>query len=632
MGGEKPEPASLRLASSDAWLGAVVLLVFGFAFVPIPPWLLDALLVSSLALATLTLLAALWAKETKQLHAFPVLLLLCTAYRLAINIASTRLILADGYAGQVIDAFAGLVIADDLAVGAAIFSVITLAQFLVVTRGAERTAEVAARFSLDAMPAQQLAIDAERRSGSIASHEAQAQSYALQREAQFYGSMDGSMRFVKGDAIVGILITLLNLFAGCALGITRNAMPWQESLFLFGKLSIGDGLASQVPALLISTAAALVVTRPRDAENPTSLSASLMTTVVGSAAPLACVGVLLLVLGSIPGLPFVPFAATGFATLVAALWLWWRAGATDESDARDSDSTRSLIIYLPPSGMLRMRFDPRERRRVHDTWRLLSDALHEDLGFRLPPPRWKKDTSLEPHTLSCSIQGLSHHVVQRRRPSSALQAISPALRVALREHAEHFLSVRETERLLMRFAVLQPGLAKEISRSVPSTLRITRILRGLLREQVAITPLAVILEALLRPDGQEVSLLQQISDARVALGPYLLRPYLSSDGSMPYLRLDPLVESELLRLCRREGPEPSLDLNPNFRRDLLESVRWAREQYGVSPILVPAQIRSELARLLTPEVEPVAVLSWDEVPARASMVFLAEVPLSRPEA
>ena len=256
---------------SDAALAALVLAMVGMMIIPLPTWLLDILIATNVSLAVLMMLVAMYISSGLQFTAFPTILLVTTLYRLALNVSSTRLILLQADAGEVINAFGNFVVQGNYVVGAVVFLILTLIQFLVIAKGSERVAEVGARFTLDAMPGKQMSIDAELRSGAIGQDEARGKRELLQRESQFYGAMDGAMKFVKGDAIASIVVTVINILGGLTIGVAMRNMSAADAIRVYGLLTIGDGLVSQIPALLISTAAGLVVTRVASEEADASL-------------------------------------------------------------------------------------------------------------------------------------------------------------------------------------------------------------------------------------------------------------------------------------------------------------------------------------------------------------------------
>ncbi len=292
----------------DVVLAIVVAAVVGMMILPLPSVVLDVLLATNLAVAALVLVATLMSERPLAMSTFPSLLLMTTLFRLALNVSTTRMILSKGDAGTVVKAFGEFVVRGDLVVGLVIFLVITLVQLLVIGKGAERVAEVGARFTLDAMPGKQMSIDAALRSGALTDEDAQARRVELGREAQFYGAMDGAMKFVKGDAIAGLVITALNLVAGMVLGVTRDHLELRGSLDIYSILTVGDGLVSQIPALLITLAAGILTTRVDGRSAQNDLAANLRDELLARPKVLLVGAGFALALGAIPGLPFAPFA------------------------------------------------------------------------------------------------------------------------------------------------------------------------------------------------------------------------------------------------------------------------------------------------------------------------------------
>src|SRR5687767_4113564 len=305
----------LLLKQGDLWLilgifGTVLLLIF-----PVPPLLLDLLLSLSIALSLLILLVILYVEEPADFSGFPTLLLFITLFRLALNVASTRLILLDGYAGHVIEAFGNFVVRGNYIVGLVVFFILVLINFIVITKGAGRIAEVAARFTLDAMPGKQMAIDAELSAGVITESEARTRRKKVEQEADFYGAMDGASKFVRGDAIAAILITLINVLGGFAIGVMQRGLSVTESLQRFTLLSIGDGLVSQVPALITSMAAGLLVTRAAAKNN---LGQELRNQLLLYPRALTILSAMMGVMAFLPGLPTVPFLVLAVCTGLVA--------------------------------------------------------------------------------------------------------------------------------------------------------------------------------------------------------------------------------------------------------------------------------------------------------------------------
>jgi type III secretion protein V len=302
--------------TSDVVMAVIMAMIIGAMIVPMPSWLLDVGIAMNLAAALSLLVAALYAKDALAVASFPTLLLVTTLFRLAMNVSSTRLALSEGHAGDIIQAFGEFVVNGDYVVGAVVFAILTLVQFLVVAKGAERVAEVSARFTLDAMPGKQMSIDADLRAGAINQDQARARRRSLERESQLFGSMDGAMKFVKGDVIAGLIITLINLIGGTTIGVLQGGMTMGEAASTYALISIGDGLVSQIPSLCIAIAAGLIVTRVSSESDESSLGADIGSQFFGRFKALFVVAGLCLALAVIPGMPHVTFVviASLFAT------------------------------------------------------------------------------------------------------------------------------------------------------------------------------------------------------------------------------------------------------------------------------------------------------------------------------
>jgi type III secretion protein V len=292
---------------SDILLALLVVGIVGMMIIPLPTLLLDILLTLNITIAVTILLVSIYIPDALKIAVFPTILLITTLFRLGLNISTTRLILLQADAGRVIDAFGNFVVAGNYVVGAVVFLILTIIQFIVIAKGAERVAEVAARFTLDAMPGKQMAIDADLRAGIIDFEEAKRRRQAIERESQLYGSMDGAMKFVKGDAIAGIIITCINIIGGFIIGVLQMKMKLTEALQIYTILTIGDGLVAQIPALIISTSAGMIVTRVASEDRESHLGKDIGKQILAQPKAIAIASGLLLGLGIIPGLPFFPF-------------------------------------------------------------------------------------------------------------------------------------------------------------------------------------------------------------------------------------------------------------------------------------------------------------------------------------
>ncbi len=439
--------------------------------VPLPTGLVDLLLSLSLALALLLLVACLGIRRSADFLAFPALLLFATLTRLALNVQTTRLILSDASAGEVIDAFASLVVRGEMIVGVVIFGIITVVQFLVIARGAERVAEVAARFALDGLPGQQAAIDADLRSGSISAREAGRRRAALGERSRFYGAMDGAIRFVKGDAIAGLVITAINLCGGVAIGMTRGGKGWVESLELYGRLTIGDGLVAQIPALLVSLAAGLLVARvDRDPGSEAPALAWL------DPAMLLVPATLLAGLALVPGMPQGAFGATALGLVVGGLWL----GARVRPPTAQPRRLHVLLgdPTLARSGGLR-RALAELRTRIAGTLNVaVPEFVTEGLDGLAP-------AEVE---LCLGDRSLGRRALGRSDEGEVVLAVHNALMA----HAEVLIDLDDLELSLEVVRSERPAIVREALR-IRTTPELLALLHGLLRERVPVPPLDALL-------------------------------------------------------------------------------------------------------------------------------------------
>jgi type III secretion protein V len=327
----------------DIMLAGAVAAVIGMMIIPVPPFAIDLLLAINLALSALVLVSVLLSDRALAVSTFPALLLLTTLFRLSLNVSTTRLVLSKGDAGHVVQAFGHFVLSGDVVVGMVIFSVITLVQFVVIAKGAERVAEVGARFTLDAMPGKQMSIDAAARQGSLSEEQAQEKREDLSRESQFYGAMDGAMKFIKGDAVAGLIITAINLTGGMIVGTVRFRMSFSEAIDAYCILSVGDALVSQIPALLITLAAGILTTRVASREKNANLGASLKSELFSNTKVLGIASSFSLLLALIPGLPGLPFLTIGVTLAVAATLREARARRTDAAAKRVTEARREAV-------------------------------------------------------------------------------------------------------------------------------------------------------------------------------------------------------------------------------------------------------------------------------------------------
>jgi type III secretion protein V len=409
---------------SDLLLALFVMAVAAMLLVPLPTVLLDLLITFNIACSLLLLLVGLYLPNALALLSFPSLLLLSTLFRLSLNVASTRLILSQGDAGRVIEAFGTFLVQGEVVVGVIIFTIITIVNFIVIARGAGRVSEVAARFALDALPGKQMAIDADLRSGLITALDAQTRREDLRRESQFYGAMDGSMKFVQGDAIAGFFIILTNILGGIYIGVS-NGLSFGDAVHSYTVLTVGDGLVTQIPAILISICAGIVVTRVSSKEDST-LSSDLAAQLFRRPATVFLAGTLLLVIATLPGLPFLPFMAIGAVFIGSAWWLHrssqqqttegYKEGYSPELPAPRralglptglvaQTEWRDSPLVISVDGAVLYRLHRGSSDRFWSWWRELQAGVYHDLGIKIPDPNIVSDERLAAAHYAVSLAG-----------------------------------------------------------------------------------------------------------------------------------------------------------------------------------------------------------------------------------
>jgi type III secretion protein V len=569
--------------------------------IPLPTVIVDLLLSLSLAGAVLLLVAGLRVARAAEFLAFPTLVLLLTLYRLALNVSTTRLILSQADAGRVIDAFADLVVRGDLLVGAVMFAVITAIQYLVIARGAERVAEVAARFALDGMPGQQAAIDADLRAGTIGPREAQSRRAALSERSEFFARMDGVMRWVRGDAIVGLLITAINLLGGMAVGGVRAGLGIGESLSLYGKLAIGDGLLAQIPALLIALAAAVLVARvDRSSEHPSARWLQPSMLVVPA--------VLLGLLAPVPGMPALAFATCAVGLLAIALWIAARDDAEQPSHGTRDPEIR-VRAHVPASATATLSKD------------LAGLRIRCEQALAIPVPR----LVLEPLTASPLAANelelrLGERVLGRGRASSASDdALLLACFHVLMDNAERLVTLERIEAELELVRRRRPTLVRQAMRVVES-VDLLAIVRAFVRERIPVPSMDALLEVLAeRRAFHDVAERRHWPEhAREALADHWLRDLcdgIAALGQPAWIR--PSVDFEQALLARAQPGERGIWLatSPSERAQMLAQLGGSANGDGRRLLLCGSEARPAFASLLAGVRPHVPVLSVGELTA-----------------
>jgi flagellar biosynthesis protein FlhA len=683
-----PAPAAPVKLSGGTFVPIAAVAIVFVMMVPVPAFLLDLLLATSITLAVLVLLSSLQILRPVQFSVFPTLLLLLTLFRLALNLASTRRILLHGNegtaaAGHVIESFGQFVVGGNYVVGFVVFLALIAIQYLVVNHGAVRTAEVAARFTLDALPGKQMAIDADMNAGLIDERAARARRETIAREAEFYGAMDGAARFSQRDALATILITAINIIAGFLIGVFQLGMSLQDALKTYTILTVGDGLVTLIPSLLISVAGGLVVTR---ASSDETIGVDLQRQLFSGRRALMIASCVMLSLTLVPGLPKFSFLLVAAATFVLGYRLPSAAAAAAAS--KEPEVERKPGAQEQLEGLLKLDelsvevgyglialVDEKQRGQMLPRIRSLRRHLAMELGFIVPAIHITDNMRLKPREYVIRLRGVeiargeTHQdwllaisseasppplegiatrepafgVPARWIPSTLREAalsagyavveqtsvIATHLAEVVRRHAHEVLTRQETKRLLDALADTYPKLVEELVPRVLSLGETEKVLQQLLREQVSIRDLPTILETLIDAAATNRNLVSLVESVRQALGRALVQPLLQEDGKLKVVALDPALEDEITRTFDPQAAASrSVALQTGFLRRILDGLRRvAGEQYAVaSPVMLcSTPARFHLRRMLEPFVPRIVVLSPAEIPPVVSVQSMGVV-------
>ncbi|GAB77775.1 flagellar biosynthesis protein FlhA [Austwickia chelonae] len=654
-------------------IGIVVMMV-----VPMPALLLDMLLVFNITLSILIMLVSLAVTKPLDFAIFPALLLIATLFRLAMNLAATRLVLLDGYAGKVIESFGHFVVGGSLVVGMVIFVILMVIQFVVITNGAGRVAEVAARFTLDAMPGKQMAVDADLNSGLIDEDEARRRRKEVAAEADFYGAMDGASKFVKGDAIAAIVITLVNLIGGLIIGVMQRGMAIGDAVSTYSLLSIGDGLVSQIPALLLSISTGLIVTR---ATTENDMGTDLLSQFARQRQAIILAGGAVIAVGLVPGLPKLPFLLIGGLAVLVGLRLP-AAGKEPEQVEVEQELPREPQKDSPMAIAQDMRVEPLELELAYDLIdlvdtssggdlldrvRALRRKLAQEIGIVVPLVRTRDNLDLPPRHYAIRVHGVE--VARGQAPAGMVLAIGDELEglpgmvtkepvfgldakwvpAELREHVAlanatvvdrssvvttHMAEVvrtyaaqllgREDVKMLVDMVKQDHPVVIEELTPQPLTLgEIQRTLQALLDERVCIRDLVRIFEAMSLRAKVSTDSDGLVEAARGALGAAIAMAH-ASDGRLPVITFDPMLEQRLLECLRAGDGGMFLMLDPVLSEHLaLEAGRIAAESEaaGDPAVLVCAQpLRLPVRRLVEATSPRLPVLSYAELGGQLTLI------------
>jgi type III secretion protein V len=646
----------------DLVLVALMVVVVVLLTLPLPTVLLDGLIATNLAASIALLMLALYIPSALGLSTFPSLLLLTTLFRLSLNIASTKLILLNGAAGHIIDAFGRLVVGGNVVVGLVVFLIVAIVQFIVIAKGAERVAEVGARFSLDGMPGKQMSIDADLRAGLIDKEEAQRRRSELDEEMRLHSAMDGAMKFVKGDAIAGMLIALVNIVAGIAIGVTLRSMSLGESVDTYSVLSVGDGMVAQIPSLFVSIAAGIVITRVDGGRGRSHLGMQIANQVLGHPSAMLMAGFVVATFMLVPGLPTWPFLVLALLLFGAGYLGRRTATATNAVQQtitpamlRDSRASTSVsadrnaaLIAVP----LQLRLAPAVRATLSSeafdiALELEKSSLAQALGLPFPGLKLHADDTLTGSQYAIDVQELqvlqgdldNSKVVRLAAQDTSHQLTSKAgsrertlaahVAWAVRHHAEAFVGMQETHELLARAAIELPDLTAEVQKAVPLQ-RVADVLRRLAQEGVSIRYLREICESLIVWGAREKDVVMLTEYVRVDLGRFIVRRYLDAKDHLRAVVLDPDAE-QALREAVQQGPGGSfLALPPETARALMAGAENALSPLradGPQVVLAPMDVRRYLKKFLAPRFPTWVVLSFQELPGQVQVQTVGRLTL-----
>ena len=644
-------------------------------FTPIPPALLDFLLLTNFSLGLLILLLTFFMARPLEFSTFPSLLLVATLFRLSLNVAATRLILSEADAGKVIGAVGSYVVGGNYVIGLIVFLVLIIVQFVVVTNGAQRVAEVAARFTLDSMPGKQMSIDADLNMGLIDQNEARERRKQIEREANFYGAMDGASRFVKGDAIAGILIIFVNIIGGLIVGVAQGGMSWGEALQTYTLLTVGDGIVTQVPALIVATATGIIVTR---AASDARLGEEVSRQVMAYPKTIAIVAVALVALGFLPGVPLFPVVVL---VGIAGLLFWFArkklAAPTQSTDAADKSATPADDLYRA------MQVDAVEivigaalMPVVGENGEALAEKLSGirkqfalDMGVVMPLVRVRDDKRLSPNRYEVRVFGarvsegevfpdrlLAINPGGARTQLEGVAAFDPAyglpaiwiaeerrqsaksggytvvdggtvflthIAETLRQQAHNLITRAEVERLIARVREHQASLVDDLIPKMLTLGDVQRVVQNLVKERVSIRNMDGILEVLSDCGVKNRDPDYLTEQVRERLAPSICQQLADPKGEIHVLTFDPAVEQSLNTAVRSVEDKTALVLEPRFAEQVLKRLSEEVERMAknnMRPVLLCApNLRRHVRRFTERLVPQLSVLSLNEISGHISL-------------
>ncbi|MGL4838833.1 MAG: flagellar biosynthesis protein FlhA [Shewanella sp.] len=672
----------------------LVLAALAMIVLPIPPFLLDILFSFNIALALIVLLVAIYTDRPLDFAAFPTVLLVATLLRLALNVASTRVVLLEGHngadaAGKVIEAFGNVVIGGNYAVGLVVFIILIIINFVVVTKGAGRIAEVSARFTLDAMPGKQMAIDADLNAGTLNQEHARLRRAEVTREADFYGAMDGASKFVKGDAVAGIMILVINIVGGFIIGLVQHGLTFSQAVEIYTLLTIGDGLVAQIPGLLLSIAAALMVTRQNESGD---MGQMLMSQMFDSHKSLAIAAGVLAVMGIVPGMPHVAFLSFALITAGAAYFVFKRneakrvkaleqvkSGPIDKQEREPKELSWDDVHHVDTIGLevgyrLIPLVDKSQGGELLSRIKGVRKKLSQELGFLVPSVHIRDNLDLSPNAYRISLMGvvvgeadIRHDCelainpgqvygkldgIETRDPAFGLEAvwIAPELRehaqtlgytvvdaatvVAthisqlLTNNAAKLLGYEEVQQLLDMLAKYSPKLVDGFIPDVMSLGHVVKVMQNLLNEGVSVRDLRTIVQTLLEygPKSNDTEVLT--AAVRIALKRMIVQEISGPEPEIPVITLAPELEQMLhqsMQATGGDGPNIEPGLAERMQKSLADAAQ-RQEMVGQPAILLTSgMLRATLSRFVKHTIPNLRVISYQEIPDEKQIRIVSAV-------
>lgn len=677
-------------------LGAPILLLVMLCMIvlPLPPLTLDMLFTFNLSLSLVVLLAVIYSGRPLEFAVFPTVLLVSTLLRLALNVASTRVVLLSGHtgtdaAGRVIEAFGAFVVGGSYAVGLVVFAILVIINFVVVTKGAGRISEVSARFTLDAMPGKQMAIDADLNAGIIDQDEARTRRAEVASEADFYGAMDGAGKFVRGDAIAGILILAINMAGGLAIGTLQHGLPFSEAVRNYSLLTIGDGLVAQIPSLVLSSGAAIMVTRVSTTQK---LGAQILGQLFDNPQPLAVTGAIIGLIGLVPGMPNLMFLGLAGVAAGGAYVIHRRkhtdvAAAAPESapapetpqDVNWDDVAPVDLLGLEIGYRLIPLVDKTQDGQLMGRIKGVRRKLSQELGFLVPPVHIRDNLDLEPHAYRITLMGVNVADAELQpelelainpgqvygelagdavkdpvfgleavwiEPAKRHQAqtygytvVDPSTVIAthlsqiLHGNAHELLGHEEVQHLLDRLAESAPKLVEDLVPKVLPLGVVVKTLQNLLREDVPIRDIRTIVETLSEHASKSQDPDVLTAAVRISLGRYIVQQINGLRGELPVNTLNPKLD-QLLHQALQSAGEGRVALEPGLAQRLHESITQAAQRQEMTGetavLLVSDALRPMLARFVHRSVSSMKVLGFSEIPDATQVRITATIGLDDP--